>query len=264
MSKKYLFVSGCPRSGTTVLAQMLNWADEAFVGLERYQGLIANSPERFVPALFEQERLASFERGDCGYLSYAAKPEYNDWFANPKDFGMIGDLATVGDKITGLYRYFDVFRGPEWQDHDVTVLHIVRNVVDVASSYQSRKNNEKDGWQQDYLAAIADWVESVDKVSALSKAPIPGVKLAIVDYDSMFASTQADLSAAARALFGFLDLRFGPKQLNGMSKVFINGEQRRSKRTAHENIRSDVEERVPAAASARHAELRAQAIGASA
>lgn len=245
MKRKFVFVSGCPRSGTTVLAHILNWGDSIFVGQERFAVLLNREPAVFLPELFDMPRLARFEAGDCLYPSYGAMDEYFAWYAASKPFGELARMTRIGDKIPNLYAFFDVFSLPAWADCDVTVLHIVRNVFDVAASYQSRKLNPADGWDADYLKAIPAWSNSVACAHALAGRDMPNVRLGIVDYDSIFDGDQPALMDSVRRIYGFIGAEFGPGQAQGMERIYRSCQQLRKNRKTYEDIREDVRARVP-------------------
>jgi hypothetical protein len=260
MNRKYLFVSGCPRSGTTVLAHILNWSNDVFVGQERYGELLNKRPVSFTPGLFEAERLRRFEAGECGYASYEANGEYNAWYANNKLGVDFAAMKHVGDKIPELYKRFEVFSSPAWAGRDVTLLHIVRNVFDVAGSYQTRKLDTADGWQKDYLLAIADWSASVRRAHEQMSNPQPNVRLGIVDYDSLFAGGADELVEASRKIFGFAGIAFGEAEKAGVLTIQRAAETRKKMRQNHDAIRADVLSRVDPEVARMHEALKARSI----
>lgn len=260
MPKKYLFVSGCPRSGTTVLTSILNWSDQAFVGQERYAGLMNRKPAQFLPIIFNYPRLLQFERGDCGYSSFEEKNEYNAWFANPKNFAKLDRMEYIGDKITNLYCFTNVFSTPPWAIRNVTILHIIRNIQDVAASYQTRKQDAKDAWSKDYLQAVADWTESVERIHDFAGKVPSHIRLGIINYDAIFSGDIDTLMHSARKIYDFVGLTFGAKQEQGITKIFSAGEQRKEARQKHDDIRRDVESRIAGDVFTKYAELAAQAL----
>ena len=263
MNRKFLFVSGCPRSGTTVLTDILNWSDSIFVGQERFAGLLNRHREEFVPELFALPRLAQFRNGDCDYPSYGAKNEYFTWYVNQKNFSKLDEYTSIGDKITNLYRHFDAFSGPAWAKRDVTVLHIVRNVLDVAASYQTRKHNPKDRWNLDYVQAIADWTQSIVCAHKLSEeARVGGAKIGIVDYDLLFGETFQEFVASAKLVYGFLGEEFSTKQLGGMERIFLAFNERKRLRVSHDEILDDVRARISSDVSAMHHALSERSVNA--
>ena len=69
MPPSYLFVCGCPRSGTTALAKLFSISDDIVLGQERYGK--RSHPDNFTltPALFEKERFLDVQPGDTFYDS---------------------------------------------------------------------------------------------------------------------------------------------------------------------------------------------------
>ena len=63
---KYCFVFGCPRSGTTAVARLLQAHPRVVIGMERYKFLLSRRRDRgtFGPTLFERERFFDFRAGD--------------------------------------------------------------------------------------------------------------------------------------------------------------------------------------------------------
>lgn len=137
MPQELIFVSGCARSSTTVMATILNWSDSVFVAQERYAPRVRHWPKTFKPDLYTLPRLLQFEAGECGYSSFESKGEYTSYYANPKDFAALDGYAYIGGKITHLFRRFDSFARPEWADTQVTLVHVIRNIAGVAASYRT-------------------------------------------------------------------------------------------------------------------------------
>jgi len=49
---KYLFVAGCPRSGTTALVKILNSHDQIILGMERFKYVNKITPNHFTKTNF--------------------------------------------------------------------------------------------------------------------------------------------------------------------------------------------------------------------
>ncbi|WP_405196631.1 sulfotransferase [Zarconia navalis] len=55
-SGKFLFVCGCPRSGTTAIAKLLNYHSKVILGMERYKYQIRKNESNAInPSLFYWE-----------------------------------------------------------------------------------------------------------------------------------------------------------------------------------------------------------------
>ena len=219
MTQRLLFVSGCPRSGTTVVTTILNWSDELLIAQERFAPLLRHHPDSFTPDLYQIPRFLDFRPGDCGYGSFASKREYHSPCANPKNFEDIGGYRVVGDKITHLFRRFDMFRDAQWCKRDITIVHVIRNIRDVAASYESRRQDATDDWTDGAREAVAHWSESMQRVLELIERPIDNVRLLLVDYDTLFAAGEQALLAGSRKLFDLLGVEMGAKQVEGLARV---------------------------------------------
>ena len=75
MHKKFLFVCGCPRSGTSYFQSILAWHPAIALGMERFNlRLFAG---KLLPSDFERERFFRMEAGDTWYddLSHFPWPQ---------------------------------------------------------------------------------------------------------------------------------------------------------------------------------------------
>lgn len=256
----YLFVSGCPRSGTTVMATLLNWSDRVFVAQERFAPLTRFHPEEFKPSLYTPSRMLDFRPGECGYDAFEDKAEYRSRFANPKKFDSLEDYQVIGDKITHLFRRFSMFGNADWRDLDVAVVHMVRNVQDVAASYQTRKNDAGDAWDWDGDDAVRDWTESVECAYAFDASPERTAKFHVVDYDWLFTGSRARLVDGAANLFEALGLPFASKQAEGVGLLADSRERFLAKRRTHPLLRARVERLVGADVLRKQDALRAKSL----
>ena len=98
----------------------------------------------------------------------------------------------IGDKYPYYYWFYNQidkeFDRPKW-------IFILRDVRDVAMSYNARAADRKDRWtsDRDYTVAIADWNDSLEKTMAyLSKG---SADLFVCEYDSIFSYNPDYLAA---------------------------------------------------------------------
>src|SRR3954447_8348170 len=96
--RRYLFVIGCPRSGTTALWQLLVKHPNIVLGVERY-GTRFFGPDFLDPTLFEFERFFRIEPGDTFYPDLSVTSDYESMRRR------FGRAKYVGDKIPYLYRF---------------------------------------------------------------------------------------------------------------------------------------------------------------
>lgn len=243
MGKHFIFVSGCPRSGTTVLAHILNWSDLVLIGQERYAALFNSTVEKFKPDLFSQARFFDFQKGDCSSKIFESG-EYSAWYANKKSMEDFNCAELYGDKITNLYSNFGVFDNADWAQSSVKVIHSVRNIFDVAASYQTRLLNPQDGWSDDHIKAVDDWTQSVEMAHAALHAIERKINIYIVNYDSLFNGNLSEFLSATRKIYSTLGLNYSRKQEDGMKLLFAAGMHWISLRKTYPGLRESLNERI--------------------
>lgn len=178
---KYLFICGCPRSGTSALAQLVNLHSEICVGIERYFNTILNG-NKLNPEMFNRERLLNYQKGD----SFWSEPPFFEVMKSKYD-----DAVYVGEKLPRLYEKFNLIE-KNFDLNDVYILYIFRDVLSVAESYQVRSQNTSDvnwGRDQDWRVAIKDWNMSIEMFLAFKNK----IKLLPIRYESLFACKNNDV-----------------------------------------------------------------------
>jgi hypothetical protein len=186
MKPNFLFLCGCPRSGTTAIWRLLVGDERIKMGVERY-GNRFYTRDFLTPEMFEKDRFFSLEEGDTFYSDLEV---FNSYYS--KAHVGYEDATYVGDKIPKLYNYFDRLQEnfPE-----AKTVFIFRNIFDVAASYKARLLDENDNWNLDVSAAMKDWNASLQ--SALSYTG----KIALVDYEKLLVKREG-----LEKLFAFLEL----------------------------------------------------------
>src|SRR5262245_48114736 len=99
MTKKFLFVCGCPRSGTSVVCRMLASHPDVALGLERFNLRIAR--QELTPDDFTKERFFDVQKGDTWYADLAQFARHYDQQHSKYDTAQY-----VGDKFPRLYEHF--------------------------------------------------------------------------------------------------------------------------------------------------------------
>jgi len=164
VAKKFLFVCGCPRSGTSFLHRILTHHPAIAIGLERFN--LRTFARKTTPADFTQERFFHVEPGDTWYDDLSRF----DWLYRNLDPRY--DAADyVGDKTPRAYEVFDHLIA---QFPDVRFLVIVRDVFDVAASYENRRKATTE-WNPEWNArkAVEHWNESLRcTLAAADLAPV--------------------------------------------------------------------------------------------
>lgn len=197
--KRHLFVCGCPRSGTTALQQLLGSHPKIVLGLERFFACsFAANGEGLGPHLFTKERFFEMRPGDTHYQDFSRFGSYYQELGERFD-----DAMWVGDKSPPFVHLLDRI---EDQFDAAHVIVIVRDVFDVASSFQVRANNDRDpnwGAHRDYALAVEDWNDANRLALTFLEKPGRRTGLTILSYDEVFGS-----QASIADLFSHLGLDY--------------------------------------------------------
>jgi hypothetical protein len=205
--KKFLFVGGTSRSGTSAMATLLRVHTAIAMGRERYAWRF-EAGAAFVPALFEKERFClQYDREDSHHVKH--QEYYGELYPR------FDQCVYVGDKLPSLYQRYryvlDTFPG-------CRIIYMARNPVDVAASYQERARKTARQLKQkpdadvsrlwpvtrNWQAAITEWNEAVESTLALGDTP----RLFMADYEQLFVD-----DALLHRLMKFLELEPTPALL---------------------------------------------------
>jgi len=146
--KRFLFVVGVPRSGTTAAARILNHHSRILLGIERYKNLCGRKTVStdFGQHLFERDRFHNVQPEDTNI------PQH--WGPDPD--AIFARALWIGDKVPNLYMNLDIvadrFQGS-------LMFCLIRDPHQVAASWQARAASGKGDWpaSNDYMRAIAAW-----------------------------------------------------------------------------------------------------------
>lgn len=175
-NRSYLFIAGCPRSGTSALAQLIGAHGSVIIGMERYGHLVDPENFRLTPSHFEKERFTRVAPGDTFYDDF---DQGHRW--DPAIRGKFGNERYIGDKRPELFLVYDeLFRVFD----PLTVLFIFRNIRDVASSWNARIDDGTN-WPKsfDYRRAVNSWNQSL---RLTLRAKSEGKNIICVRYEDMF------------------------------------------------------------------------------
>jgi glycosyltransferase involved in cell wall biosynthesis len=184
---RYLFIAGCPRSGTSALTFLLNEHPQLAIGFERYKRLRAQlDPFHFKPQqFFAPVTVETDIRGALLYERLRAR-----W-----DSGSVG---VIGDKVPLYTRVLPQLleRFPQ-----ARVLVLVRDPLDVARSFDRRARDPEDWWPaaNDHTLAVRMWNEALAAVKEvdsqrgefLRRTPGGGpVGVALLSYEGLFSGQE--------------------------------------------------------------------------
>jgi glycosyltransferase involved in cell wall biosynthesis len=170
---RYLFIAGCPRSGTSALTFLLNEHPQLAIGFERYKRVRAQlDPFHFKAEQFFSPVTAETDiRGELLYERLRTRWES-------------GSVKAIGDKVP-LYtrvlpQLLDRFPGAR-------VLVLVRDPLEVARSFRRRAADPHDWWpiENDHTLAVRMCNEALESVQALDATHGAG-SVALLPYDALF------------------------------------------------------------------------------
>jgi hypothetical protein len=152
LKRKFLFICGCPRSGTTALMSFLCRHPDIALGLERFQ--MRARRHELSPQDFELIRFFDVRPGDTWYDSLEQFSWHYDTIRRK-----YASARYVGDKIPYLYYYLDFIAS---HFEGARILFLLRNINEVALSYEARIGTFH--WSSKYNAvrAVKDWNDSLD------------------------------------------------------------------------------------------------------
>ena len=195
--KSSLIVTGVARSGTTALGELFNAHPDICLGIERFkfQYLLAGNYTR---DLFEKGRFFDFREEDTN-LDPAKRPVWKpvyDEIARKWDTARI-----IGDKVPDLLPHLPDFMA---QNPDFYYVCILRNLKDVALSWQKRADKPRDSWPRakGFAAACQSWEDQYRGLHDMMGNRALRRKVLLLDYDTMYlkpAQTEA-------AILSFLGL----------------------------------------------------------
>lgn len=147
------------------------------MGVERYINKVDGHFIELTADLFEKERFFSLQEGDTHFpdlSSGGAGRYYAD--LEPR----FDECEWLGDKMPILYKNY---HGLFYRFPNVHVVFILRDVYDVATSFEIRLKDKKDNWDHDYKDAVKKWNESLKKTLAYKKK---GAKIFCINYKELY------------------------------------------------------------------------------
>ncbi len=190
--KRYLFVAGCPRSGTTALTGLLNASPDIALGLERFKRVKDVTEDHFAV-----ERFLNPSENETNILA----PEHYEMLS--RKFSKPSSPAVLGDKTPGYFRRLEQL---QLEFPAAYFVVIWRDPLSVASSFEFRSQRASAGWSEhhDHTNAVKQWNESLSRTIRFIERH-PGSNVFLVKYEWLFSGDKSYLNA----LFNFLGLELG-------------------------------------------------------
>lgn len=193
----YLFISGAPRSGTSALTELLSSHSDISIGMERFKFLY--SKKKVNKSLFDFDAFFEFKSEETNIDDKNGK--YIDYYSKIKE--KYKNCRIIGDKYPQLYKFWpSLFQ--EFGDNGKYIF-IIRDIEDVASSFNVRANNPKDKWpkENDYRKAVEIWNNSlITACNAISD----GYPILITSYKRLFDNEAYDITKELDKISKYLNI----------------------------------------------------------
>jgi hypothetical protein len=229
---RYLFVTGCARSGTTVTVDLLNNDSRIAIGQERFKYLRGRlRKHHFLPRYFLNP---SHDETN----SHTARR----YRALRKKVGE-GQVSVVGDKVR-IRNNLDVISEMVAELGNVRFIYMLRSLPGVASSYNRRAANPDDvNWpeENDYRKAVKDWNGSLRALRAMYDAGY-GDRVLVVNYERLY----SDEPGQVERLIEFIGLGPSAEIAEGLRRARHRRPELRSGEDLGPEARSYLEENADA------------------
>lgn len=170
---RFLFIVGCPRSGTSALTYALNAHPDVVLGLERFNSRIARRVLQ--PQDFDRPRFFDVQPDDTWYRSLDQFKDYYENVAAKYDSGLYR-----GDKFPRGYEHYEYL---SQTFADSYFIFILRNIFDVAESFEARRVHGGN-WPANGgpVAAVQRWNASIGYTLRWRER----TRILIVAYEDLF------------------------------------------------------------------------------
>ena len=210
--KKFLFISGSPRSGTTALGRLLNLSQDIALQMERF-----NQAGGYHPAMLQEKNVKSFN-----WDTYRHKKEAEFCF------NKLDDAIYTGDKRPNFLFSWNITK-QHFSPENIKIIHIIRDIEDIALSYCKRALNDKDKWHEnrDHKTAVHETNHNNEVLKGILNDPLWKDSVLIVNYNDFFSS-----KALVEKVFQALNLTISA-DLSKEIDTFLESSQKILKKDRH-------------------------------
>jgi Sulfotransferase family len=177
MHQKYLFICGCPRSGTTALVRLLNSHNSLAIGMERYKYYASSKNiSRINQEAFKSDTFLNLQADQTNINWKYFYDELIDKYQSRVKY--------LGDKYPHYYRFYQQINQ---NLGNVKWIFIIRDVVSIANSYNARAADPNDQWSKEanFKRAVEHWNESLVSTWKYQKNN-PNPQLFVCEYERLF------------------------------------------------------------------------------
>lgn len=213
--KRFLFVAGAPRSGTSALTYALNSIDDVQVGNELFPHVIKNCDD-FREELFSEENLR------------VAASKWMEPEAARAALQAFDSSQIIGDKHPHYHRFLAQMRS---NFPNFYLIMIYRDILPVANSFQQRFFDENhDRWKLDESRAIGYWFKAAEAYLKFAEQ-VPSNTL-LVSYEKLFDAQPEDARRYFRRIYTAMNrhLPLGPIDDTQLMEVLNESAKRKKQR----------------------------------
>jgi len=179
--KQYLFLCGCPRSGTSELTRILATHPDFVIGMEKYLNhRTADDISKLTPEIMEKDAFFDMEYERKTFPG--KRNQFLDDFYG-KMLPRYDSARYVGDKDPTYYLAYDHLLSTF---PDVKIICMLRNVYDVAHSWTAR-SIRRNLPEADYRMGVSFWNDSVKESQKYCQTH-PG-KIIICEYAKLYSDS---------------------------------------------------------------------------
>lgn len=176
--KRYLFICGLHRSGTSALVDLLNGHSQIQMFQERFYNLVTDERiDEFTPRLFDAEHVFHPTSDETHFFEWSLDLDYA---ASAR--AKYENAVLTGDKVPHLFHFTDqIFQ----RFANARMVFLTRNVFDVANSWQKRfEDPEDEVWVSDHAEAVRFWNDAHRII--LPKLKEHPERLKVVSYERLY------------------------------------------------------------------------------